>query len=222
MTWEQIRPLLTEGFLETLGMIVPASLIAYLIGLPLGVLLVVTRKDGILPKPTLNAVLGTVINFLRSIPFVILIAMLFPVTRFVMGTTLGTAAAVFPLVISAAPYVARIVESSLLEVDRGVVEAAQAMGSSTWQIIYKVLLPEALPSLINGAANSVTTILAYTAMVSAVGGGGLGATAITKGLNRGKKYYPLMYAASILLVFMVQVINVFGARMTKKKDHRLR
>ena len=96
------------------------------------------------------------------------------------------------------------------------------MGSSTWQIIYKVLLPEALPSLINGAANSVTTILAYTAMVSAVGGGGLGATAITKGLNRGKKYYPLMYAASILLVFMVQVINVFGARMTKKKDHRLR
>ena len=222
MTWEQIRPLLTEGFLETLGMIVPASLIAYLIGLPLGVLLVVTRKDGILPKPTFNAVLGTVINFLRSIPFVILIAMLFPVTRFVMGTTLGTAAAVFPLVISAAPYVARIVESSLLEVDRGVVEAAQAMGSSTWQIIYKVLLPEALPSLINGAANSVTTILAYTAMVSAVGGGGLGATAITKGLNRGKKYYPLMYAASILLVFMVQVINVFGARMTKKKDHRLR
>ena len=222
MTWEQIRPLLTEGFLETLGMIVPASLIAYLIGLPLGVLLVVTRKDGILPKPTLNAVLGTVINFLRSIPFVILIAMLFPVTRFVMGTTLGTTAAVFPLVISAAPYVARIVESSLLEVDRGVVEAAQAMGSSTWQIIYKVLLPEALPSLINGAANSITTILAYTAMVSAVGGGGLGATAITKGLNRGKKYYPLMYAASILLVFMVQVINVFGARMTKKKDHRLR
>lgn len=222
MTWEQIRPLLTEGFLETLGMIVPASLIAYLIGLPLGVLLVVTRRDGIMPKPTFNAVLGAVINFLRSIPFVILIAMLFPVTRFVMGTTLGTAAAVFPLVISAAPYVARIVESSLLEVDRGVVEAAQAMGSTTWQIIYKVLLPEALPSLINGAANSITTILAYTAMVSAVGGGGLGATAITKGLNRGKKYYPLMYAASILLVFMVQVINVVGSRLTKKKDHRLR
>ena len=222
MTWEQIRPLLTEGFLETLGMIVPASLIAYLIGLPLGVLLVITRRDGIIPKPTFNAVLGAVINFLRSIPFVILIAMLFPVTRFVMGTTLGTAAAVFPLVISAAPHVARIVESSLLEVDRGVVEAAQAMGSTTWQIIYKVLLPEALPSLINGAANSITTILAYTAMVSAVGGGGLGATAITKGLNRGKKYYPLMYAASILLVFMVQVINVVGSRLTKKKDHRLR
>ena len=222
MTWESIRPLLWEGFLETVGMILPASLIAYLLGLPLGVLLVITRRDGIMPKPTFNAILGAVINFLRSIPFVILIAMLFPVTRFVMGTTLGTAAAVFPLVISAAPYVARIVESSLLEVDRGVIEAAQAMGSTTWQIIYKVLLPEALPSLINGAANSITTILAYTAMVSAVGGGGLGATAITKGLNRGKKFYPLMYAASILLVFMVQVINVVGARLTKKTDHRLR
>ena len=222
MSWESIAPLLREGLLETLGMILPASLISYLIGMPLGVLLVITKKDSILPRPKFNAVLGAGVNFLRSIPFVILIAMLFPVTRFVMGTTLGTRASVFPLVISAAPYVARIVESSLLEVDRGVVEAAQAMGSTTWQIIYKVLLPEALPSLINGAANSVTTILAYTAMVSAVGGGGLGATAITKGLNRGRKFYPLMYAASALLVLMVQLINVTGSRLTKRLDHRIR
>ena len=139
-----------------------------------------------------------------------------------MGTSIGTAASVFPLVISAAPYVARMVESSLLEVESGVVEAAQAMGSSNWQIIWKVMLPEALPSLINGAAVSITTILAYTAMVSAVGGGGIGAYAITKGYNRGKKYYDFMYTASAVLVLMVQIITITGTRLTRKLDHRIR
>ena len=148
------------AFLETLQMTLPASLIAYLLGLPLGVLLVVTRKDGIKPAPTFNAVLGTVINLLRSIPFIILLAMLFPVTRAVMGTAIGTRAVIFPLVVSAFPYVARMVENSLIEVDRGIIEAAQSMGSTTWQIVWKVMLPEALPSLVNGAAICVTTILA--------------------------------------------------------------
>ena len=218
MNW----PLLWQGFLETCMMTVSASLISYLIGLPLGVLLVITRKDGIRPAPTFNTVLGAIINFLRSIPFILLIAMLIPVTRIVMGTTIGTTAAVFPLVISASPYVARVVESSLLEVDHGVIEASQSMGSSTWQIITKVLIPEAVPSLINGAAVAVTTILAYTAMVSAVGGGGVGAYAITKGYQRGKKYYDFMYCASAVLVLMVQIITITGTRLTRRLDHRIR
>ena len=208
------------AFLETLQMTLPASLIAYLLGLPLGVLLVVTRKDGITPAPTFNAVLGTVINLLRSIPFIILLAMLFPVTRAVMGTAIGTRAVIFPLVVSAFPYVARMVENSLIEVDRGIIEAAQSMGSTTWQIVWKVMLPEALPSLVNGAAICVTTILAYTAMASTAGGGGLGSLAIIKGLNLRK--YDIMYVASIVLVVMVQLITILGSRLTRRLDHRKR
>lgn len=208
------------AFLETLQMTLPASLIAYLLGLPLGVLLVVTRKDGIKPAPTFNAVLGTVINLLRSIPFIILLAMLFPVTRAVMGTAIGTRAVIFPLVVSAFPYVARMVENSLIEVDRGIIEAAQSMGSTTWQIVWKVMLPEALPSLVNGAAICVTTILAYTAMASTAGGGGLGSLAIIKGLNLRK--YDIMYVASIVLVVMVQLITILGSRLTRRLDHRKR
>ena len=214
--------LIWQGFLETCMMTVIASSISYLLGLPLGVLLVITRKDGIKPAPTFNAILGAIINFLRSIPFILLIAMLIPVTRAVMGTAIGTPASVFPLVISATPYIARVVEQSFLEVDGGVIEAAKAMGSSTWQIIRKVLIPESVPSLVTGAAMAVTTILAYTAMVSAVGGGGIGAYAITKGYQRGKKYYDFMYAASAVLVIMVQVIAITGTRLTRRLDHRIR
>ncbi len=218
MNWE----LIWQGFLETCMMTVIASTVSYILGLPLGVLLVITRKDGIKPAPTFNAVLGAVINFLRSVPFILLIAMLIPVTRAVMGTAIGTAASVFPLVISATPYIARVVEQSFLEVDGGVIEAAKAMGSSTWQIIRKVLIPESVPSLVTGAAMAVTTILAYTAMVSAVGGGGIGAYAITKGYQRGKKYYDFMYAASAVLVIMVQIIAITGTRLTRRLDHRIR
>lgn len=218
MNWD----LIWQGFQETCMMTVLASSISYLFGLPLGVLLVITRKGGIKPAPTFNAVLGAVINFLRSIPFILLIAMLIPVTRAVMGTAIGTAASVFPLVVSATPYVARVVEQSFLEVDGGVIEAAKAMGSSTWQIITKVLIPESVPSLVTGAAMAVTTILAYTAMVSAVGGGGIGAYAITKGYQRGKKYYDFMYTASAVLVLMVQVIAITGTRLTRRLDHRIR
>lgn len=205
---------------ETVYMTVPSTLIAYLIGLPLGVLLIVTRKNGVRPMPTLNTVLGTVVNFLRSIPFLILLAMLFPVTRIVMGKAVGTRSIIFPLTISAFPYVARMVEGSFNEVDGGIIEAAKAMGSTTFQIIRKVLIPEALPSLINGFAICMTTILAYTAMASAAGGGGLGAVAITYGLNLRK--YDIMYAASILLVILVQFITVCGTFLTRKFDHRIR
>lgn len=205
---------------ETLYMAIPSTLIAYLIGLPLGVLLVITRKGGVKPLPTLNAVVGTLVNFLRSIPFLILLAMLFPVTRAVMGKAVGTKAIIFPLTVSAFPYVARMVEGSFNEVDNGILEAAQSMGSTTFQIIRKVLIPEAMPSLVNGFAICMTTILSYTAMASAAGGGGLGAVAITYGLNLRK--YDLMYAASILLVILVQVITVLGTFLTRKLDHRIR
>ena len=166
MTWDKLLPMLWEGTIETLYMTLWSSAIAYLIGLPLGVLLVVTRRGGIMPSPTFNAILGVAINFLRSIPFIIMLAVLFPVTRVVVGTAIGTKSIIFPLVISAFPYIARMVESSLEEVDHGIIEAAQSMGSTNAQLVFKVLLPEAVPSLVNGAAISITTILGYTAMAS--------------------------------------------------------
>ena len=220
MTWEKLLPLLWDGTVDTLYMTFWSSLIAYIIGLPLGVMLVVTRKGGIMQAPTFNAILGVVINFLRSIPFIIMLAVLFPVTRAVIGTAIGTKAIVFPLIISAFPYIARMVEDSLDEVDHGIIEAAQSMGSTNWQIITKVLLPEAVPSLVNGAAICVTTILGYTAMASAAGGGGLGALAIVKGLNVRK--FDIMYSASLLLVALVQLITVFGGRLTRRLDHKHR
>ena len=201
-------------------MTLPSTIISYIIGLPLGVLLVITRRGGIRPMPTFNAVAGAIVNFLRSIPFIILLAMLFPVTRVVMGRAIGTASVIFPLTVSAFPYVARMVEGSFNEVDNGIIEAAQSMGSSTLQIIRKVLIPEAMPSLINGFAICMTTILGYTAMASAAGGGGLGALAITRGLNL--RQYDVMYAASIVLVILVQIITMLGSYLTRKFDHRIR
>ena len=220
MTWDKLLPMLWEGTVETLYMTLWSSAIAYLIGLPLGVLLVVTRRGGIMPSPTFNAILGVAINFLRSIPFIIMLAVLFPVTRIVVGTAIGTKSIIFPLVINAFPYIARMVESSLEEVDHGIIEAAQSMGSTNLQLIFKVLLPEAVPSLVNGAAISITTILGYTAMASAAGGGGLGALAIVKGLNVRK--FDIMYSASLLLVALVQIITVFGTRFTRGLDHKRR
>lgn len=220
MSTAQLTAMLWQGMGETVYMTFWASLVAYLLGLPLGVLLVVTHRDHIMPHPTLNTVLGAILNFLRSIPFIIMLALLFPVTRAVMGSAIGTRSVIFPLVFSAFPYIARMVEGSLGEVDRGVIEAAQSMGSTHWQIIRKVLLPEAVPSLITGAAISITTILAYTALASAAGGGGLGAIAIVKGLNI--RQFDVMYAASLLLVALVQIITVLGTRLTRSLDHKRR
>lgn len=220
MSQAQWLDLLLGGINDTLFMTIPSTILAYLVGMPLGILFVVTGKEHIFPRARLNAVLGVIINFLRSIPFIILLAMLIPVTRLVMGSGIGTRSLIFPLFISAFPFVARMVEGSLKEVDYGVIEAAQSMGSSTAQIIFKVLVPEALPSLVNGAAICTVTILGYSAMASAAGGGGLGAIAITKGLNQRKM--DIMYAASILLVILVQIITVIGNQSTKRIDHRKR
>ncbi len=220
MTAEKLFSMLLEEAGNTLYMTIPATVLAYLLGLPLGVLLVTTRKDGITPHPGFNRVLGVVVNLLRSIPFIILMVMLFPVTRAVMGRGTGTASIIFPLTVSAFPYVARMVESSLLEVDAGVVEAAQSMGSSPFQIVRKVLIPEAMPSLVNGFAICITTILAYTAMAGTAGGDGLGKVAITYGLN--KRQYNVMYAASIVLVLLVQLFQVAGTSLARFIDHRRR
>ena len=167
-----------------------------------------------------NSVLGAVINVLRSVPFLILMITVIPLTRFVRGTTIGCTATIMPLVIAAFPYVARTVESSLKEVDRGVIEAAQSMGASKLQIICKVILPEALPSLINGAAIATTTILSYSAMSGAIGGGGLGALAINYGYYRYKT--DVLLVSVVMLVVLVQVIQMIGTYLARSLDHRLK
>ena len=204
----------------TIYMTLISSSISYLIGIPLGVILVVTDKDGIHPMTPVHTVLGVLINIFRSIPFLILLVMVLPLTKMLVGTTLGPKAIIPPLIIASAPYIGRMVESSLKEVNAGVIEAAKSMGATNTQIIFKVLLPESVPSLVNGAAISVTTILGYTALASAAGGGGLGALAITKGLNVRK--FDIMYSASLLLVVLVQIITVFGTRFTRGLDHKKR
>ena len=169
---------------ETLYMVAVSTVVSYAIGLPLGLLLVVSDKNGIRPIPVLNTVLGVIVNILRSIPFLILGVMISPLTRAITGSSIGTAAMIVPLTVAAAPYVARMVESSIKEVPFGVIEAAQSMGASPWQIVWKVLVPEAKPSLMVGAAISVVTILGYSAMSGFIGGGGLGTVAVNYGYNR--------------------------------------
>ena len=217
---EGMLALVGQGFIETIYMTVISTALAYIIGLPLGLVLVVTDKDGIHPIPWLNSLLGMIINFFRSIPFLILLIALMPFTKMVVGTVIGSKAAIVGLWIAAAPFIARMVESSLKEVEIGVVEAAQSMGASPFQIMTKVLLPEAKPSLLVGAAISITTILGYSAMAGIVGAGGLGAIAINYGYYR---YQPaLMWVAVVLLVVLVQIIQEIGMRFSKAGDKRIR
>lgn len=212
--------MLKTGIWETFYMVVLSSFMAYVIGLPLGIILVVTDEGGIHPIPWLQKILGLVINLMRSVPFLILLFIVLPLSKIVIGTRIGSPAIIIPLTIAAAPYVARVVESSFRELDAGVIEAAKSMGASTWQIIWKVLLPESKPSLLLGAALAITTILSYSAMAGFTGGGGLGAIAINYGYYR---YQPeLMWVAVILLVVMVQIIQEIGTRLSKKSDRRIR
>ncbi|MBP1559085.1 MAG: ABC transporter permease [Oscillospiraceae bacterium] len=210
--------MLGEGLLDTIYMTLASTAMAYLLGLPLGLLLVITEKDSILPLPVFNRVLGVIINLLRSIPFLILLVWVMPVTRAIVGTTIGSSATVVPLVIAAAPFIARMVESSIKEVDPGVIEAAQSMGATNAQIVWKVLLPEAKPSLIVGAAISVTTILGYSAMAGFVGGGGLGDIAIRFGYYRYED--EIMLITVIILVLLVQVMQEVGMRIASSSDRR--
>ena len=216
---EGMLALVGQGFIETIYMTVISTALAYIIGLPLGLVLVVTDKDGIHPSPWLNSLLGMIINFFRSIPFLILLIALMPFTKMVVGTVIGSKAAIVGLWIAAAPFIARMVESSLKEVEIGVVEAAQSMGASPFQIMTKVLLPEAKPSLLVGAAISITTILGYSAMAGIVGAGGLGAIAINYGYYR--KQSDIMYVMVILMAIIVLVFQELGMRISKHTDRRL-
>ena len=204
----------------TIYMTLISSAISYLIGIPLGVILVVTDKDGIAPCNPVHTALGVVINIFRSIPFLILLVMVLPLTKFLVGTTLGPKAIIPPLIIASAPYIGRMVESSLKEVSAGVIEAAKSMGASNWQIIYKVLIPEAKPSLLVGAAICITTILSYSAMAGFVGGGGLGAIALNYGYYRYKT--DIMMIAVVILVVLVQIIQEFWMKVSRATDKRAR
>lgn len=217
---KEMLNLLLDGTLETFYMVIVSTLFSYAFGLPLGVLLVVSDKEGIHPMPVLNRVLGIVINLLRSAPFLILLVALTPVTRTIVGTSLGSTATIVPLVIGSAPFIARMVESSLKEVDGGVIEAAQSMGASPIQIILRVLLPEAKPSLLVGAAIAITTILGYSAMAGFVGGGGLGTIAVNYGVHRYQT--DVMLVTLALLVIIVQVFQEVGMRIAARIDKRRR
>ena len=212
--------MLIKGIGETFYMVLLSSALSYIIGIPLGIALVVTDKDGISPVPVFNRVLGVVINLLRSVPFIILLIMVIPITRLIVGKIYGSNATVVPLVISASPYIARMVESSLKEVDAGVIEAAKSMGASAGQIIWKVLLPEAKPSLLVGAAISITTIIGYSAMAGTVGAGGLGDIAIRYGYHRYETEMMLITVA--LLVVIVQIVQEVFMRISRKSDKRIR
>ena len=195
-------------------MVFASAALATAVGMPLGVILTVTRKDHILPNATINSVLGAVVNATRSTPFIILMVAIIPVTRMIVGSSIGTTAAIVPLTISAAPFIARIIESSLLEINPGIIEAAQAMGASPMQIIRKVLLPEALHSIVLGVTLAIISLIGYSAMAGALGGGGLGDLAIRYGYQRFQM--DVMVVTVVVLIVMVQVMQSFGDWLSKK------
>ncbi|GAB6158316.1 ABC transporter permease [Desulfotomaculum varum] len=209
-----ISPELIKATWETLYMTVVAVIFASLLGIPLGIILVITDQGHIKENLAVNRILGTVINVFRSYPFIILLLALVPFTRLLVGTTIGTTAAIVPLTVAAAPFVARMVESSLKEVNKGVIEAALAMGATTWQIIWKVLLPEALPGIILGTTITTIAVIGYSAMAGVVGGGGLGDLAVRYGYMRFDSV--VMVTTVIILVILVQVIQSFGNLLANK------
>ncbi len=216
----QYGSLLAQGTWDSVLMTLGATLFAYLLGIPIGVAVVVTDKDGLHPNPAVNMVLGWIVNIGRSIPFIILLVAIIPFTRLIVGTSLGIKGALVPLVIASAPFVGRMVEQSLKEVDPSLVEAAQSFGASNWQIIYKVLLKESLPSLIRGVAITCIAVFGYTAMAGTVGAGGLGDIAIRYGYQRYQT--DIMIATIIISIVLVQLIQSSGDFAARKLDKRNR
>ncbi|NCB00809.1 MAG: ABC transporter permease [Spirochaetia bacterium] len=207
--------LVLTSTLQTLIMVGSATLFSLILGLPLGILLCITgnvEQGGIIPKPLLNNILGRIVNVLRSFPFIILMILLFPLSRIIVGTSIGTVATIVPLSIAAAPFVARIIESALKEVDPGVIQAARAMGSTTKQIIFKVLLPEAMPSLVSGVTLTIINLIGYSAMAGAIGGGGLGDLAIRYGYQRFRG--DIMTISVIIILVLVEVVQVIGNKLS--------
>ncbi len=217
--WDsQVTNMILEGILQTIYMSVVSTFLGYLFGLPMGVLLTISDKNGLRPNPVLYKVLDAISNVVRSVPFLILLILLIPLTRLVVGKSYGSTATIVPLVISAAPYIARMVESSLKEVDAGVIEAAKSMGASNVQIVFKVLLVEARTSLITNATIALGTILGYSAMAGTVGGGGLGDIAVRYGYYRYQT--DIMIVTVVLLIVLFQIFQNSGMAIAKKLDHK--
>ena len=215
---EQVIKLLITGTLDTLQMTVISTIMAMIIGIPLGVVLVVTSKGHILENAALNKILGAIVKATRSIPFIILMVAIIPFTRMVVGTSIGTTAACVPLTLAAIPFLARLVETSIKDIQFGVIEAAQSMGASPFQIIRKVLLPEALPTIIDNVTVLIVNLIGYSAMAGAIGGGGLGDIAIRYGYQR--VHGDIMLATIIILIIMVQVIQMIGDGLSKAMNKK--
>ncbi|WP_413725834.1 methionine ABC transporter permease [Sodalis sp. RH16] len=218
MSWDALWPLLWNATLETLYMVVLATLFTVLIGLPLGVVLFISRRGGVLPLPRLHGILGAIINIGRSLPFVVLLVALIPFTRLIIGTTLGSTAAVVPITIGAFPFFARIVETALDEVDKGRIEAILSMGGSVRHVIGKVLLPEALPSLLAGITLTMVMLIGFSSMAGVIGGGGLGDLAIRYGYQRFNN--EMMAATVVVLIVMVQGVQSLGNLLVRSLSHR--
>lgn len=218
MSWEDLWPLLVNGTLETLYMVGLAALFTVLIGLPLGVLLFISRRHGLVPMPRLNAILGTIINTGRSLPFIVLLIALIPFTRLLVGTTLGSTAAIVPITIGAFPFFARLTENALDEVDYGRIEAVLSMGGSVWHVIAKALLPEALPALLAATTLTIVMLIGFSSMAGVIGGGGLGDLAIRYGYQRFNDQ--IMVGTVLILVLMVQAVQMGGDRLVRSLAHR--
>ena len=211
-SWSTLVQLVGTATGQTLIMVFFSTLFSFILGAPLGVLLCITAEGNLMTRPVLHQLIDRVVNVLRSFPFIILMILLFPFSRLIIGTSIGTAATVVPLSIAAAPFVARVIESALLEIDRGVIQAALAMGSSTMEIIFKVMIPEALPPLVAGITLTIINLIGYSAMAGAIGGGGLGDLAIRYGYQRFRS--DIMLAAVIVILVMVELIQFIGTRIS--------
>jgi D-methionine transport system permease protein len=218
MDWSVWVPGLWTGTVDTFYMVGIATFFTVILGLPLGVLLVITDNNGLAPAPVFNQVAGAIVNAARSLPFIILLVVIIPFTRLIVGTTIGATAAIVPLALAAIPFFARVAETALREVDRGLIEAAQAMGCSIWQIILKVLIPESLPSIVLGITITIISLISYSAMAGAIGGGGLGDIAIRYGYQRFET--GVMIATVIELIILVQGIQILGNFFAKKVSKR--
>lgn len=210
----QIFELVGISTLQTLQMVFFSTLFAVIIGFPLGILLFITSSTGIMPKPLFNMVLSRIIDVLRSFPFVILMIVLLPFTRFILGTAIGTSATIMPLSLAAAPFVARVIETALIEIDPGVITAARAMGSTNWQIIRKVLVPEVLPSVVSGITLTIINLISYSAMAGTLGGGGLGDLAIRYGYQRFRT--DIMFASVVVIILLVALIQFAGTKLSER------
>ncbi len=215
---EQLKKIVLPAFNETLYMVFFASLFSVILGIFIGIILYVTEKDGILENKFLNRLLGIIVNIGRSVPFVILMIAVFPLSKFIVGTTLGSKAAIVPLTVAAIPFVARMIEACLKEIDKGVIEASISMGASEWQIIYKVLIPESISSIISTITTTIISIIGYSAMAGTIGGGGLGSIAITYGYQRYRD--DILIISVVLMVILVQIVqtigNILGKKLNKK------